>query len=47
MVVGKTDTVRDDGKPTKVSVFGNAMTPGRVSKTSKFSRRNWIDWFLY
>lgn len=35
---GNTDTVRDGSKQTKVSVFGNAMTPGRVSKVSKFSR---------
>jgi len=37
VVTGKTNTVTEVG-PTKVSVFGQAMTPGRVSKISKFSR---------
>jgi flagella basal body P-ring formation protein FlgA len=34
---GNVTTVADTGK-TKVSMFGQAMTPGRVSKISKFSR---------
>lgn len=34
---GNSDTVAEMGK-TKVSMFGQAMTPGRVSKISKFSR---------
>lgn len=33
---GKTDTIGEVN--TKVSMFGQAMTPGRVSKISKFSR---------
>lgn len=33
---GKLETVQD--AKTKVSMFGQAMTPGRVSKISKFSR---------
>lgn len=37
---GNTETVADVGK-TKVSMFGQAMTPGRVSKISKFSRQTW------
>lgn len=36
---GNLDTVVDVNK-TKVSMFGQAMTPGRVSKISKFSRSN-------
>jgi hypothetical protein len=38
VLTGKTDTVPETGR-TKVSVFGKAMTPGRVSKISKFSSR--------
>ncbi len=34
---GKNQTILDVGK-TKVSMLGQAMTPGRVSKISKFSR---------
>ncbi len=34
---GNNQTVTNVGK-TKVSVFGQAMTPGRISKISKFSR---------
>lgn len=40
---GNTDTVKDTGKTTRVSVFANSMTPGRVSKISKFVKPN--NWF--
>ena len=42
---GNLDTVADVNK-TKVSMFGQAMTPGRVSKISKFSRPLWIVIYL-
>lgn len=41
---GNSDTVAEMGK-TKVSMFGQAMTPGRVSKISKFSRSGWFYYF--
>jgi hypothetical protein len=37
VLTGQTKTVNDVGN-TKVSMFGKALEPGRVSKISKFSK---------